>query len=156
MCGCLLVDGKNATKKWKKRERFLHTLGRLREEQVWDWSNKHRDCINAELHEVQNHKFAGIIFIKENSMPLPLQGENHKHIRKKNTAGHPIILPLCNVEWENSFVAVMYYCQDGKISMLQDCPSLTSNKVCKDSRLTYSLLQCYGIPWRRQTSQGFK
>jgi uncharacterized OsmC-like protein len=34
LCGCLLVDGKNAAKKRKKRERFLHTLGRLREEQV--------------------------------------------------------------------------------------------------------------------------
>ena len=107
LCGSLHVDGKNATKKWKKRERFLHTLGRLREEQVWDWSNKHRDCINAELHEVQNHKFAGIIFIKENSMLLPLQGENHKHIRKKALQG---ILSYCHYATLNEKIVLWRLC----------------------------------------------
>jgi hypothetical protein len=79
LCGCLLVDGKNAAKKRKKRERFLHTLGRLREEQVWHWSNKHWDSINTELHEGQKQSLQALFFIIENSMPLPLQGENYRH-----------------------------------------------------------------------------
>jgi len=59
-------------------------------------------CMRCKIISLQ-----ALFFIKENSMPLPLQGENHKHIRKKALQG---ILSYCHYATLNEKIVLWRLC----------------------------------------------